>query len=66
VAMADKLNGGLGRPDVFLVQDIERRQGNVGDFLFTESDFVALARVQGRHSGCGTGGTCGCRARQRH
>jgi hypothetical protein len=44
-ATSDKLNAGPGFPDVFLVEDIERRQGNVGDFLLAESDFVALSRV---------------------
>ncbi len=44
-AVSDKLNAGPGFPDVFLVEDIERRQGNVGDFLLAESDFVAIARV---------------------
>jgi hypothetical protein len=66
MAVADKFNGGLGRPhDVFLIEDIERRQGNVGDFLFPEGYLVALSRQSG-HIGCRASGNCRCRARQRH
>jgi hypothetical protein len=39
-SVPDKLYAGLGRSDVFLIEDIERRQADVRDFLFTESDFV--------------------------
>jgi hypothetical protein len=63
MAMADKFNGGLGRIDVFLIEDIERRQGNVGDFLFPEGYLVALSRRQSGHIGCGASGNCRCRAR---
>jgi hypothetical protein len=44
-AASDKLYVGVGFSGVFLVKYIERRQGNVGDFLLTESDFVALSGV---------------------
>ena len=67
MAVADKFNGGLGRPhDVFLIEDIERRQGNVGDFLFPEGYLVVLSRRQSGHIGCRASGNCRCRARQRH
>ena len=46
-AVANKLYAGLGPSDVFLVEDIERRQADVRDFLFTESDFVRC-----RPNGC--------------
>ena len=46
-SVPDKLYAGLGRSDVFLVEDIERRQADVRDFLFTESDFVRC-----RPNGC--------------
>ena len=39
-SVPDKLYAGLGRSDVFLIEDIERRQADVRDFLFTESDLV--------------------------
>jgi hypothetical protein len=58
---ADKLYAGLGCPDVFLVEDIERRQGNVGNFLLTKSDFG----VPGRHVHCRSSGYRGCAARHR-
>jgi len=34
--MVDELQLGLGRGDIFLVEHIERRQGNVGDFFLTK------------------------------
>ena len=46
-SVPDKLYAGLGRSDVFLIEDIERRQADVRDFLFTESDFVSC-----RPDGC--------------
>ena len=46
-SVPDKLYAGLGRSDVFLIEDIERRQADVRDFLFTESDFVRC-----RPNGC--------------
>src|SRR5262245_33166921 len=64
-AMSDKLYVGPGCPDVFLVEDIERRQGNVGNFLLTKSDFLALSGVPGRHVGWLSCGYRRCAARQR-
>jgi hypothetical protein len=64
-AASDKLYVGLGRSDVFLVENIEGRQGNVGDFLLTESEFVALSGVRRRHIYCRATGYRGCTARQR-
>src|SRR5262245_21202970 len=66
-AMSDKLYVGPGCPDVFLVEDIERRQGNVGNFLLTKSDFLALCGAPGRHVGCLSCGyrRCAARLRQR-
>ena len=46
-AVANKLYAGLGCSDIFLVKDIERRQADVRDFLFAESDFVRC-----RPNGC--------------
>jgi len=53
-----------GRSGVFLVEDVERPQADVGDFFLTESDLgrggIPRRYFRGRHSGC-----CGCAARQR-
>jgi hypothetical protein len=48
-AMADKLYAGAG---VFLVEDIERRQAVVRNFLLTESDFVTHRGVLRWHISC--------------
>jgi hypothetical protein len=61
-AAADKLNSGPGCRNVFLIEHIERRQANVGDFLLTESDFVAVARVARRQIRCQATGYRGCAA----
>jgi hypothetical protein len=47
---------------VFFVEDIERRQADVRDFLFGESDFVAHSSVRRRHIHCRP---TSCAARQR-
>jgi hypothetical protein len=45
---------------VLLVEDIERRQADVGDFLFTEGDLVTRCNVWQRlHIRC-RHGRCGC------
>src|SRR5262249_35063086 len=53
-----------GRFGVFLVEDVERPQADVGDFFLTESDLgrggIPRRYFRGRHGGC-----CGCAARQR-
>src|SRR5262249_56848685 len=53
-----------GRSGVFLVEDVERPQADVGDFFLTESDLgrggIPRRYFRGRHGGC-----CGCAARQR-
>src|SRR5262249_61830604 len=55
------------RSGVFLVEDVERRQADVGDFFLTESDLrprgIPRRYIRRRHGGC-----CGCAARpgQRH
>jgi hypothetical protein len=53
-----------GRSGVFLVEDVECPQADVGDFFLTESDLgregIPRRHIRGRHSGC-----CGCPARQR-
>src|SRR5262245_17349937 len=59
-----KLYGGFGCSDIFLVKDIERRQADIGNFLFAESSFVARCDVLRRHVRCGRLG-CGSAARQR-
>jgi hypothetical protein len=56
-SVPDKLYAGLGRSDVFLIEDIERRQADVRDLLFTESDFVRC-----RPNGCSR---CAAHHRQR-
>jgi len=63
-AASGKLFPKSGRPGVFLVEDVERPQADVGDFFLTESDLgrggIPPRDFRGRHSGC-----CGCAARQR-
>ena len=53
-----------GRSGVFLVEDVERPQADVGDFFLTESDLgrggIPRRYICGRNSGCR-----GCAARQR-
>jgi hypothetical protein len=61
-AVADKLYAGPGRADVFFVENIERCQGNVGNFLLTESDFVTISRVSRRHIRCEATGYGACAA----
>ncbi len=55
---------GPGCSDAFLVEHIERGQGNVRDFFFTESDFVIISGVQRQHIHCRSTGCGGCAARQ--
>jgi hypothetical protein len=43
--MSDELYVGLGCADMLLVENIERRQANVGDFLLTKCEVVILAGV---------------------
>jgi hypothetical protein len=56
-----------GRSGVFLVEDVERPQADVGDFFLTERDLrrggIPRGYFRGRHSGCGG---CAARQRQRH
>src|SRR5262245_37610866 len=56
-----------GRSGVFLVEDVERAQADVGDFFLTESDLgrggIPRRYFRGRHSGCRG---CAARQRQRH
>src|SRR5262245_12200025 len=56
-----------GRSAVFLVEDVERPQADVGDFFLTESDLrrggIPRRHFRDRHSGCGG---CAARQRQRH
>ena len=47
-AMSDKLYVGLGGSDIFLDEDIERRQADIRDFLFTKSEVVTLSGVRRR------------------
>ena len=64
VSVSGKLYAGFGCSDIFLVEDIERRQTDISDFFFAESDFVARCGVLHRHIRCEH---LGCRgaARQR-
>jgi hypothetical protein len=52
-AVSDKFYAGAGFPDILLIEDIERRQSDVGDFLLTESEFVAISDAPGRRIHCG-------------
>src|SRR5262249_8341400 len=55
------------RSGVFLVEDVERPQADVGDFFLTEGDLgrggIPRRYIRGRHSGCRG---CAARQRQRH
>src|SRR5215831_4603790 len=55
------------RSGIFLVEDVERPQADVGDFFFTESDLgrgsIPRRYFCGRHSSCRG---CAARQRQRH
>ncbi len=57
----------VGRAGVFLVEDVEGPQADVGDFFFAERDLrpdgIPRRRIRGRHSGRGG---CPARERQRH
>lgn len=55
-AASDELHAGVGFADVFLIEDIERRQSDVGDFLLTESEFVAISGAPRRRIHCGRAG----------
>ena len=61
-ATSDELYAGSQCCDVFFVEDVERRQADVGDFLLGESDFVAHSSVRRRHI---RRRPTGCAARQR-
>src|SRR5215813_9617096 len=52
------------RSGVFLVEDVERRQADVGDFFLTECD-LGRGRGPRRHIRRRHGGRCGRAARQR-
>jgi hypothetical protein len=56
-----------GRSGVFLVEDVERPQADVGDFFLTESDLgrgdIPRRYIRRRHSGCRR---CAARQRQRY
>jgi hypothetical protein len=58
------LYAALACAGVLLVKNIERRQADVRDFLFTEGDFVPLRGVlQRRHIRDRPTGRCGCAPR---
>ena len=63
-AASGKLFAESGRSSVFLVEDVERPQADVGDFFLTESDLgrggIPRRYIRGRNSGCR-----GCAARKR-
>ena len=63
-AASGKLFAESGRSSVFLVENVERAQADVGDFFLIEGDLgrggIPRRHIRGRHSGC-----CGCAARQR-
>jgi hypothetical protein len=60
-----KLYAGPGCSGVFLVEDIERCQADVRDFLLTESDLVTHSGVLSRYIRCRSLSCRGCAARQR-
>ena len=41
-AAVDELHVGLGCADIFLVEHIERRQADIGDFLLTEREVIRI------------------------
>jgi hypothetical protein len=63
-AVADKLYIRQRCSVGFLVEDIERRQADVGDFLLTESYVVTISGVP-HWDICRPPGCCGCDTRQR-
>ena len=68
-AAPSKFFAELGLCGVLLVEDIERRQAHVGDFLLTESDDLRRHRILRRYIRHRTGRRCGSSAaghRQRH
>ena len=50
---------------IFFVEDIERRQADIKDFLLTESDLVTHSGVPRQHIRRRPTSCCGCSARQR-
>jgi hypothetical protein len=54
-AAASKLYAAARFRGVLLVEDIERRQADVGDFLFTEGDLVTRCNVRQRLHICRQG-----------
>jgi hypothetical protein len=64
-AAAGFLNEAAKRSRVLLVEHIERRQADVGDFLVTESDGVARRNVRRLRQVRYRGDCCGCTAHQR-
>jgi hypothetical protein len=53
------------RSRVLLVEDVERRQADVGDFLFTEDDFVTRCHVRCQRSVHCRHGRCRCAPHER-
>jgi len=64
-AASGKLFAEPGRSGVLLVEDIERPQADVGDFLFIEGDLLTKRKVLRRCLRCRHCSCCGCAARQR-
>ena len=58
------LNEASKRSRVLLVEHVERRQADVGDFLVTESDGVARRNVRRLRHVRYRGDCCGCAAHQ--
>jgi hypothetical protein len=57
-ATSGELDAGLEWPGVFFVEDVESRQAHVSDFLLTQKDVVAHARIWDRiHGGLSGRGT---------
>ena len=67
-AGVQEARGGLRCSGVFLVEDIERRQSDVGDFFLTEGDDLTGCRVLQRCIHCRSADRCECSAvhRRRH
>src|SRR5262249_60664050 len=63
-AVSDELYVGLACPNILLVEDIERCQGDVRDFLLTKCEVVILAGLHCRDI-CWADWRCRCPARQR-
>ena len=64
-AVTNKLHIRLSCAFAFLVEHIKRRQGDVRNLLFTESDVVAVPGARHRYTRCRSAGNRRCAACER-